>query len=98
MNLQETVVEPQSAGTRLELFFTRCLPDIMKGEGFSRSGMQKLIAEGQMTLNVKPAKATARFKTNDLVTVKVSPPKRTTLAAAPIARTAISEPDAGMAI
>src|SRR5215467_11000615 len=75
MNLQETVVEPQSAGTRLDLFLTRCLPDIMKGEGFSRSGVQKLIAEGQITLNGKPAKASARLKTNDLVAIKVLPPK-----------------------
>jgi 23S rRNA pseudouridine1911/1915/1917 synthase len=98
MNLQETVVEPQSAGTRLDLFLTRCLPDIMKGEGFSRSGIQKLIAEGQITLNGKPAKASARLKTNDLVAIKVLPPKKPTLVAEPIALNVIYEDDDCMVI
>ena len=93
MNLQETVVEPQSAGIRLDLFLTRCLPDIVKGEGFSRSGIQKLIAEGQITLNGKPAKASARLKTNDLVAIKVLPPKKSTLVAEPIALNVIYEDD-----
>src|SRR5215510_8951704 len=98
MNLQETVVEPQSAGTRLDLFLTRCLPDIMKGEGFSRSWVQKLIAEGQITLNGKPAKASARLKTNDLVAIKVLPPKKPTLVAEPIALNVIYEDDDCMVI
>jgi 23S rRNA pseudouridine1911/1915/1917 synthase len=93
MNLQKTVVEPQSAGIRLDLFLTRCLPDIMKGEEFSRSGIQKLIAKGQITLNGKPAKASARLKTNDLVAIKTLPPKKSILVAEPIALNVIYEDD-----
>jgi 23S rRNA pseudouridine1911/1915/1917 synthase len=93
MNLQKTVVEPQSAGIRLDLFLARCLPDIMKGEGFSRSGIQRLIAEGQITLNGKPAKASARLKTNDLVAINTLPPKKSTLVPEPIALNIIYEDD-----
>jgi len=93
MNLQKTVVEPQSAGIRLDLFLTRCLPDIVKGDGFSRSGIQRLIAEGQITLNGKPAKASARLKTNDVVSIKTLPPKKSTLVAEPIPLNVIYEDD-----
>ena len=65
----------------------------MKGEEFSRSGIQKLIAEGQITLNGKPAKASARLKTNDLVAIKTLPPKKSILVAEPIALNVIYEDD-----
>jgi 23S rRNA pseudouridine1911/1915/1917 synthase len=91
MNLQKTVVEPQSAGIRLDLFLTRCLPEMMEGEELSRSGIQKLITEGQITLNGKPAKAGARLKTNDLVAIQISPPEKSTLVAEPIPLNVIYE-------
>jgi 23S rRNA pseudouridine1911/1915/1917 synthase len=65
----------------------------MKGDGFSRSGIQKLIAEGQITLNGKPAKASARLKTNDVVAIKTLPPKKSTLVAEPIPLNVIYEDD-----
>jgi 23S rRNA pseudouridine1911/1915/1917 synthase len=93
MNLQETVIDPQSAGLRLDLFLTRRLPDLMRNEGLSRSRIQKLIAEGQITLNGKPARASARLKTNDLVAIKTLPPKKSNLAAEPIGLNVIYEDD-----
>ena len=93
MNLQKTVVDPQSAGIRLDLFLTRCLANVKNAEGFSRSGIQKLIAEGQITLNGKPARASARLKTNDLVAIKTLPPKKSKLVAEPIALNVIYEDD-----
>ena len=93
MNLQETVVDPRSAGIRLDLFLTRCLANVKNAEGFSRSGIQKLIAEGQITLNGKLARASARLKTNDLVAIKTLPPKKSTLVAEPIALNVIYEDD-----
>lgn len=93
MSLQQTIVEPGFAGVRLDLFLTRCLSDAMDGEGLSRSGIQKLIAEGQITLNGKPTKASARLKTNDLVAIKTLPPKKSTLVAEPIALKVIYEDD-----
>ena len=93
MNLQETVVDPQSAGMRLDLFLTRCLANVKKSEEFSRSGIQKLIAEGHITLNGKPARSSARLKSNDLVVVETLPPKKPKLAAEPIALNVIYEDD-----
>jgi 23S rRNA pseudouridine1911/1915/1917 synthase len=69
MNLQQAIVDPQSAGVRLDRFLTRCLADRNQGEGLSRSGIQKLIAQGQITVNGRPAKASARLKPNDLVAI-----------------------------
>jgi 23S rRNA pseudouridine1911/1915/1917 synthase len=91
MNLQQTVVDSQSAGLRLDLFLTRCLADRSQSEGFSRSGIQKLIAQGQIKINGKPAKASARLKTNDCVAIEVLPVKKSSLAAEPIALTVIYE-------
>lgn len=93
MNLQKTVVDPRSAGIRLDLFLTRCLANVKNAEGFSRSGIQKLIAEGQITLNGKLARASARLKTNDLVAIKTLPLKKPTLMAEPIALNVIYEDD-----
>src|SRR4029077_1981816 len=93
MNLQETVVDPQSAGMRLDLFLTRRLANVKKSEEFSRSGIQRLIAEGHITLNGKPARSSARLKSNDLVVVETLPPKKPKLAAEPIALNVIYEDD-----
>jgi 23S rRNA pseudouridine1911/1915/1917 synthase len=65
----------------------------MKGEEFSRSGIQKLIAKGQITLNGKPAKASARLRTNDLVAITTLPPKKSILVAEPIDLNVIYEDD-----
>lgn len=91
MNVQQTVVDPQSAGIRLDLFLTRCLANSRKGDAFSRSGIQKLIAQGQITLNGKPAKASTRLKTHDLVAIGTLPRKNSNLAAEPITLSVIYE-------
>jgi 23S rRNA pseudouridine1911/1915/1917 synthase len=93
MNLQKTVVDSKSAGARLDLFLTRCLANLKKSQEFSRSEIKKLIAEGQITLNGKPARASARVKSNDLVVVKTLPPKSPALVAEPIALSVIYQDD-----
>jgi 23S rRNA pseudouridine1911/1915/1917 synthase len=93
MNPQKTVVDPKSVGLRLDLFATRYLPTMMAGEGLSRSGVQKLIAEGQITVNGKPAKAGARLKINDWVAIKSLPLKESRMVAEPIALNVIYEDD-----
>jgi 23S rRNA pseudouridine1911/1915/1917 synthase len=93
MNLRKKVVDPHSAGMRLDLFLARCSPPAMEGEGVSRSAIQKLIADGQITLNGNPAKASARLKANDLVALKALPPKKPTLAAEPIELDVLYEDD-----
>ena len=76
---------------RLDLFIGRCLSESAKGEALSRSGVQKLIAEGQITLNGKPAKSGARLKINDLVTMQGLSSRPTDLMAEPIALNVIHE-------
>jgi 23S rRNA pseudouridine1911/1915/1917 synthase len=93
MNQAETLVDRPSAGMRLDRFVTRCLPDTLGVERLSRSGIQKLIAAGQITLNGQPAKAAARLKINDRVAIKSLPPKLSSLAAEPIALKVIFEDD-----
>ena len=93
MNLQKKLVDPRSAGMRLDLFLARCSPSAMKGEGMSRSEIQRLIAEGQITLNSKNAKASARLKANDLIAIKTLPPKKPNLVAEPIALNLLYEDD-----
>jgi 23S rRNA pseudouridine1911/1915/1917 synthase len=93
MNPQKTIVDSKSIGVRLDLFATRCLPTMMGGGSLSRSGVQKLIAEGQITVNGKPAKASARLKVNDLVAIKSLPLKESRIVAEPIALNVIYEDD-----
>ena len=88
---RETLVDRHSAGMRLDRFVTRCLPDALGMERLSRAGIQKLIAEGQITLNGQPAKAAARLKINDLVAIKSLPPKPSSIAGEPIALKVIFE-------
>lgn len=94
MNRQKAIVDSQSAGMRLDLFATRHLPDAMKHEVVSRSGIQRLISEGQITLNGKVAKSGARLKINDLVAFQNLPTKKSiSLTAEPIALNIIYEDD-----
>jgi 23S rRNA pseudouridine1911/1915/1917 synthase len=93
MSRHKTIVDSQSTGMRLDLFATRHLPDAMKHEVVSRSGIQKLISEGQITLNGKVAKSGARLKTSDLVAFQTLPTRKSSLTAEPIALNIIYEDD-----
>ena len=93
MNTTETLVDRGSAGMRLDHFVTRRLPDTLGMEGLSRSGIQRLIAGGHITLNGQPAKAAARLRINDVVALKSLPPKPLALAGEPIALKVIFEDD-----
>lgn len=91
MSFQKTVVDLQAVGMRLDLFVTCSLPEGIEGEALSRSGVQKLIAEGQITLNGKRTKPGARLRIDDLVTIQTLPPAPTDLTAEPIALDVIYE-------
>ena len=93
MSFQKAIVDSQSAGARLDVFLTRCSAHLWKSQEFSRSGIQKLIAEGHVTLNGKPARASARVKSKDLVAIKTLPPKSLGLAAEPIPLNVLYEDD-----
>src|SRR4029077_1272715 len=93
MSRQKAIVDSHSTGMRLDLFVTRHLPDSMKHDVVSRSGIQKLISEGQITLNGKVAKSGARLKINDLVAFETLRTKKSSLMAEPIALNIIHEDD-----
>jgi 23S rRNA pseudouridine1911/1915/1917 synthase len=91
VNPQKTVVDPQSAGMRLDLFVARYFPDLVKAHGLSRSGIQKWIAAGQVTLNSKPAKSAARLKANDVVAADGPLPRSSNVVAEPLALEVVYE-------
>ena len=75
-------VDESAAGMRLDLFLAR---QFMAGTtprlGLSRAAIQKLIAEGQITLNNAVTKASARIKSDDLIDICFLPPRETGLRA-----------------
>ena len=78
MSFQNILVERTAAGLRLDVFLARyVVPN--SHQGFSRSEIQRLIAEGQITLNGTRAKPSARVKSNDLVRVQSLPSRASAL-------------------
>jgi 23S rRNA pseudouridine1911/1915/1917 synthase len=55
-------------GERLDLFIVQQMPE------FTRSFVQKLIEDGFVTLNARPAKASTKLKAGDIISVTVPPP------------------------
>ncbi len=80
MTLEQLRVDESAAGMRLDLFLAR---QFMAGAaprlGLSRSAIQKLIAEGQITLNNAVTKASARLKSDDQIDIRFLPPRETEL-------------------
>src|SRR5438046_4312281 len=86
MSLQQLVIDSQSVGMRLDLFLARRFLDAAGSSGFSRSGIQRLIAGGQVTLNGQRVKSSARLKIDDLVQMESIPPREISLKPEPIPR------------
>ncbi len=80
--MQHLLIDVGSANTRLDLY----LADHFKrardpGErGLSRSEIQRLIGEGQITLNGAKTKASARIRPKDQIDIRLLPPRDATLA------------------
>jgi 23S rRNA pseudouridine1911/1915/1917 synthase len=79
MSAQHLVIDGQSAGMRLDLYLARHSIAETPWSGLSRAAIQKLIAEGQITLNGIPAKASTRVKFNDRVNIQTLPPRESKL-------------------
>ncbi len=76
MGRRRTMVQPvlltaDNSGTRLDLFVVQKLPEL------SRSFIQKLIEDGHITLNGKPARSSLKLKEGDAVSVVIAPPEPT---------------------
>lgn len=74
------VSDRNHVGMRLDLFLTRGLPHASPTGEWSRSGIQRMIAEGQITVNGERTKPSARLKLHDRVEVRWQPPRETSLA------------------
>jgi 23S rRNA pseudouridine1911/1915/1917 synthase len=78
---QRAVVEESGAGMRLDLFLARRFAPQL---GRTRSAIQKLIADGAVTVNGRGAKPAVRLKKGDRIDVRTPAPVETSLAAEPL--------------
>lgn len=78
---QQVRVDAQSAGTRLDVFlagyFTRAT---IAEEGLSRAQIQRLIDEGQITVNGAKTKSSARIRTHDRIDIHRLPARDAAIA------------------
>jgi 23S rRNA pseudouridine1911/1915/1917 synthase len=81
MPFQQLVVDGGSVGMRLDLFLARHFLNRADSLRLSRSGLQRLIAEGQVTLNGRRVKCSARVNINDFVQIEDLPPREIALQA-----------------
>ena len=73
---QRLLIADHSAGIRLDLFLAGHFnPGSGSGERLSRSEIQRLIGEGQVTLNGVTTKASTRIRTNDQIDIRLLPPR-----------------------
>ena len=79
MSLQQWLIERKAAGMRLDQFLARCATATADPGWLSRSGIQRLIVEGQVTLNGQRTKSSARLRVNDLVQIENIPPREIAL-------------------
>src|SRR6266849_8311449 len=79
MLLQRMCVDGGEAGLRLDVFLMRHFLREPQGCGFSRSELQRLIGEGEVTLNGNRVKPSTRVRINDLVEVQRLPPRASPL-------------------
>jgi 23S rRNA pseudouridine1911/1915/1917 synthase len=74
--VQRLVIDDHAAGTRLDVYLAGagiCLES--SGARLTRSEIQRLIVEGQVTLNSQPAKASVRIKPEDCIEITLPPPR-----------------------
>jgi 23S rRNA pseudouridine1911/1915/1917 synthase len=82
---QHLLIENRFAGTRLDLFLAGQFDSAnASGARLSRSEIQRLIGEGQITLNGARAKPSARIRANDRIDVRLAPPRDSTIRPEPL--------------
>lgn len=73
--LHQLIIDDRTAGIRLDLFVTRNF-SAGQSNALTRSAIQKLIGGGQITINGQKSKPSTRLKTNDLVRIQKSEPRK----------------------
>ena len=81
MDYQILAVPAAASGVRLDLFLTQQWGQVSLQERVSRSEVQRLILEGQITVNGQRAKASARLRAEDLVQIRRLAPRESPLQA-----------------
>jgi 23S rRNA pseudouridine1911/1915/1917 synthase len=79
MSLHQFVIDAKSMGMRLDLFLTGHFVDPSRPTDLSRSGIQRLIFQGQVTLNGEKVKPSARLKVGDVVEIQPLAPREISL-------------------
>jgi 23S rRNA pseudouridine1911/1915/1917 synthase len=74
-------IDQTAVGMRLDIFLVERWAKAQAQLGLSRAEIQRLIDEGQITLNGAPAKASARLKVNDRIDIRRLPARETALKA-----------------
>jgi len=77
----EVVIDARAAGMRLDLFLARHLDSSSNSSAPSRAEIQRLIVAGQVTINGRRAKSSARLRLHDEVRMQSLPPQETSLRA-----------------
>jgi 23S rRNA pseudouridine1911/1915/1917 synthase len=77
--IRYVVTDRKCIGMRLDLFLARALADRFRAGGWSRSGIQRIIAEGQVALNGQQTKPSARLKLHDRLEVHWQPARASAL-------------------
>ncbi len=78
------VTDEKYVGMRLDLFLASRFAGLSEMKGVSRSGIQRMIAEGEITLNGRKTKAGSRLKPGDEIEICRLPVRDTALAAEPL--------------
>jgi 23S rRNA pseudouridine1911/1915/1917 synthase len=78
------VTDEKYVGMRLDLFLANQFAGMSEMKGVSRSGIQRMIAEGEITLNGQKTKAGNRLKPGDEIEICRLPVRDTVLAAEPL--------------
>lgn len=77
----EVVIDARAAGMRLDLFLARHLDSGSNSSWPSRASIQRLIVAGQVTINGRRAKSSARLRLHDEVRMKNLPAQDSSLRA-----------------
>ncbi len=93
MIVKQSTVTDTAVDMRLDVFVTRDFRHSGELYGLSRSAVQKLISDGHITINGQQAKASARLRAGDVVTLTDAPEQQTRVAAEPIPLSVLFEDD-----
>src|SRR5919204_5862283 len=79
MSLRRWLIAGETAGMRLDQFLARCAAEAADLSRLSRTGIQRLIIAGQVTLNGQRTKPSVRLRVDDLVQIENIPPREIAL-------------------